>query len=268
MMDHLILAAIGVLMGLYGGLLGIGGSVVMIPALVLLWGENQHLYQASAMICNFFVATSSALSHRKANALMGDIIKLLIPAAVVGVLAGVALSNSAFFASGKSYLLARLFGIFLIYVVVYNCFRLVRSVNGTAARTVSDVRRSMPLTILSGFVTGLGAGLLGMGGGAICVPLQQLLLRMPLRRAIANSAATIISISLIGALYKNLTLGGHNIEIMDSVRIAAVVIPTAAVGGFFGGRLTHTLPRDVVRVAFILLAIAAAYKMLTVTTGG
>jgi len=34
-MDYFILAAIGVVMGLFGGLLGIGGSVVMIPAMVL-----------------------------------------------------------------------------------------------------------------------------------------------------------------------------------------------------------------------------------------
>lgn len=239
----------------------------MIPALVLLWGENQHLYQASAMICNFFVAGSSALAHKEAKALMMDIIKWLVPAATVGVLAGVALSNSHFFTGRRSYLLARLFGIFLIYVIIYNCARFVRSAGGAAPRTVSDVRRSVPLTILSGLVTGLAAGLLGIGGGALCVPLQQLLLRMPLRRAIANSAATIISISLIGALYKNLTLAPHGIELTEPLKIAAVIIPTAAVGGFLGGRLTHALPRDVVRVAFILLAIAAAYKMLTIPAG-
>ena len=139
---YFILAGIGALMGVYGGLLGIGGSVVMIPALVLLWGENQHLYQASAMICNFFVAGSSALAHRKADALMPEVVKFLIPAAVVGVLAGVALSNSRLFAHGRSYLLARLFGIFLVYVVIYNCFRLARSFKGITHRTVSGVRRS------------------------------------------------------------------------------------------------------------------------------
>jgi len=45
-MHYFILATIGVLMGLFGGLLGIGGSVVMIPALVFEVCENQHLYQA------------------------------------------------------------------------------------------------------------------------------------------------------------------------------------------------------------------------------
>jgi len=85
-MDYLILAAIGIVMGLFGGLLGIGGSVVMIPALVFALGENQHLYQASAMICNFFVGTTAAMVHKKADVLVLDVIKWLVPAAAVGII--------------------------------------------------------------------------------------------------------------------------------------------------------------------------------------
>lgn len=62
-MDYFILALIGIAMGSFGGLLGIGGSVVTIPALVLAFGENQHLYQASAMLCNFFVGGAATLVH-------------------------------------------------------------------------------------------------------------------------------------------------------------------------------------------------------------
>ena len=42
-MDYVTLVLIGLSMGLLGGLLGIGGSVVMIPALVFVRGENQRL---------------------------------------------------------------------------------------------------------------------------------------------------------------------------------------------------------------------------------
>jgi len=73
-MEYLALATIGIVMGLFGGLLGIGGSVVMIPALVFLFGENQHLYQASAMICNFFVGGASVVVHKKADVLMTGVI--------------------------------------------------------------------------------------------------------------------------------------------------------------------------------------------------
>ena len=97
-MEYLILGAIGLVMGLFGGLLGIGGSVIMIPALVFAFGENQHLYQASAMICNFFVGAAAVMVHKNANSLVRDVIKWLIPSAIFGIVVGVAVSNSSVFA--------------------------------------------------------------------------------------------------------------------------------------------------------------------------
>jgi uncharacterized membrane protein YfcA len=267
-MDYVILAAIGIMMGLFGGLLGIGGSVFMIPALVFAFGENQHLYQASAMICNFFVGTTAALVHKKADVLVLDVIKWLVPAAAVGIIIGVAISNSSAFARGKSYLLARIFGTFMIYVVVYNCLKLRRSGSRVSDYDISKTRRSIPLTILRGLLTGIPAGLLGIGGGTVCVPAQQLFLRMPLKRAISNSAATIASIALIGAFYKNMTLPQHSIDITESLRIAVCGIPCAIVGAFLGSKAMHKLPSNVVRIVFILLCALACYKLLTVAPAG
>jgi uncharacterized membrane protein YfcA len=263
-MDYLVLAAIGIMMGLFGGLLGIGGSVFMIPALVFAFGENQHLYQASAMICNFFVGTTAAMVHKKADVLVLDVIKWLVPAAAVGIIIGVAISNSSAFARGNSYLLARIFGTFMIYVVIYNCFKLRVGSGRAGDYDISKTRRSILLTILCGLLTGIPAGLLGIGGGTVCVPAQQLFLKMPLKRAISNSAATIASIALVGAFYKNITLPQHSIEITESLRIALFVIPCAIVGAYLGSRAMHKLPSNVVRVVFILLCALACYKLLTV----
>ena len=263
-MDYLIFAAIGIVMGLFGGLLGIGGSIVMIPALVFAFGENQHLYQASAMICNFFVGTTAAMVHKKADVLVLGVIKWLVPAAAVGIIIGVAISNSSAFARGNSYILARTFGLFLIYVIVYNCFKFRRPGSQAGDFDVSKTRKSIPLTVLCGLLTGVPAGLLGIGGGTICVPAQQLFLKMPLKRAISNSAATIASIALVGALYKNMTLPQHTIAITESLRIALFVIPFAIVGAFLGSRAMHKLPSNVVRAVFILLCALACYKLLTV----
>ncbi len=267
-MHYLILATIGILMGFFGGLLGIGGSVVMIPALVFAFGENQHLYQASAMICNFFVGAVSVTVHRRADVLVTDVIKWLIPAAALGIIVGVAISNSSAFAGGNSYLLGRLFGFFMVYVVVYNCLIFGRPRGGTDGFDISRTRRSVPLTILCGLLSGIAAGLLGLGGGTVCVPAQQFFLKMPLKRAISNSAATIASIALIGAFYKNITLSQHNIAIAESLKIAMVVVPGAVVGAFLGSRGMHKLPGNIVRAVFILLAALACYKLLTVAPAG
>jgi hypothetical protein len=266
-MDYAILALIGLAMGSFGGLLGIGGSVVMIPALVLAFGENQHLYQAAAMICNFFVGGAAALVHRKADVLMVEVVTYLIPTAAVGILIGVALSNSSAFARENSHVLARVFGGFVLYVACYNLLKFRNPPGGRDGLDVSGVRRSRGLTMLVGLLTGIPAGLLGIGGGVVCTPLQQLFLRMPLKRAISNSAGTVAAIALFGAVYKNATLPQHDVALSDSLRIAACVIPGAVVGAFAGGRLMHALPKNWVRAVFVALMLLASYRMLTVAPG-
>jgi len=264
MIDFFILGGIGIFMGLFGGLLGIGGSIVMIPAMVFFFGEDQHLYQAAALICNFFVAGSSVIVHRKEGAIVKDVVKWLVPAAAFGMIAGVAISNSSVFARENSYLLARVFGVFLFYVVIYNFFRFGSGAGGENGMDISESRKSPILTILCGLMMGISGGLLGMGGGGVCVPAQQLFLKMPLKRAISNSAATIASVVLIGAFYKNMTLYKQGISVMDSIKIAVVVIPAAIIGGYIGGKLMHKLPRDLVRAIFIILALIAGIKMIMV----
>ena len=262
-----VLIGVGLFMGLSGGLLGIGGSVVMIPALTLFYGENQHLYQASAMICNFFVAAASLIAHRKAEAIIGKTLRWIIPGAVAGILLGVWLSNLPIFAGPNSYWLARIFGVFLLYVIVYNFPKF-----WTRPRTLESMpsrsgRFNSIVSSLIGFLTGTSAGLLGIGAGTVCTPLQQVTMKMPIRNAMSNSAATIVSIAWLGALYKNGTLGQHDIDIMESVRIAVVVMPTAIIGGFLGGHLMHRLPRNLVRALFLGVCVLAAWKLLTVQPG-
>lgn len=270
-MEYLILAGIGIVMGLFGGLLGIGGSIVMIPAMVLVFGlggEKQHLYQAAAMICNFFVAGAATIAHKKAKMLMPSVIKILVPAAVTGVIVGVALSNSPCFAGPRSHYLTRIFGLFTLYVAIYNAAKLLRKTQSQQIENIANVNHSLPLTILTGLVTGITAGLLGIGGGTVCVPLQQILLKIPLKRAISNSAATIILMAVIGATLKNATLAAHGFSPIDSIQKAAIIIPTAILGGFAGAKLVHLLPKNIVRTIFVCLMLLVSYRMLTATPAG
>jgi uncharacterized membrane protein YfcA len=264
-MDFLIPGLIGLVAGVLGGLLGIGGSLIIIPALILYLsytatgyrGDDQHLLQAAAMITNVFVAAPSVLAHHRAGAIMRSVVVWLIPSAIVGIVTGVALSNSTAFARENGAYLAMILCGFLVYVIGYNVFRMLRPPK--PEDDAAERPRVAPgKVICTGLVMGVFAGLLGVGGGAICVPIQQVALKVPLRRAIANSATTIPFASLVGAIHKNLTLADHGMAISDSLFLAAMLIPTAVVGSYFGGRLTHVLPRRVLRVIFILFLATVA----------
>jgi uncharacterized membrane protein YfcA len=263
--DLLIEAVIGLLAGLLGGLLGLGGSVIIIPALILYLshtggytGEKQHLLQAAAMICNVFIAAPSTLAHWRANAMLRPVLRVLIPAALLGIVLGVAVSNSFLFARQNGPYLAMLLAAFFLFVAIYN---VVRAFGHRDLTAEFEENRSYPTwkTALCGIPMGFFAGLLGIGGGTICVPAQQLFLRIPLRRAIANSAMTILFAATLGALYKNASLSVHGESILDSLRLAVMIVPTAICGGYLGGKLTHRISRKTLRVIFIVFMIAIAY---------
>jgi uncharacterized membrane protein YfcA len=267
--DIAILIVIGLGMGVVGGMLGIGGAVFLIPALTFVFDENQHLYQAAAMICIFFVSGAALIAHRKAKAISKEVLVYLMPTAMAGVLGGVAMSNCSFFEGDNDYILARIFGGFLVYVALYNALRLYRSV-----RQGKNLERDEPIkkpnavmASLCGLLTGLTSGLLGIGAGTVATPTQQFFLKRPLREAMSNSAAAIVSMAWLGAIYKNATLAQHGLHFTDSLRIAVCVIPGAIIGGYLGGHLMHTLPKNIVRAVFIGVCIIAAIKLLTVSSG-
>ena len=120
------------------------------------------------------------------------------------------------------------------------------------------------MSAVIGFIKGVAAVLLGIGAGTISTPLQQVILKLPIRRAMSNSAAIIVGISWIGAIYKNWTLPEHGITMVESLKIALWVIPTGLIGGYIGGHLMHRLPRNVVRILFIMILVLAIWNLLLV----
>ncbi|MHC4996798.1 MAG: TSUP family transporter, partial [Planctomycetota bacterium] len=134
----LAIAVLGLVAGTLGGMLGVGGSLIMIPALVMMFGRdgqtegfNLHLYQAAAMIVNLFVAIPATLRHQQAGAVMGAVMKRMLPVAIVMIFVGVWVSNLEVFREGEdgsgggTVLLGRVFGVFMLYVIVRNVVKLV-----------------------------------------------------------------------------------------------------------------------------------------------
>ena len=266
-MEWLIQGMIGLTAGLLGGLLGIGGSIIIIPGMIFYFsytaqgysGSIQHELQAAAMICNLLIAAPAAAAHRRAGAIMKPVVVRLIPSALVGIFLGVAASNSSTFARENGRYLAMILSGFMAYVVVYNLVRLLGK--GSLSKDFDPAGRIATWRIVCvGLPMGLAAGLLGIGGGALCVPAQQVFLRIPLRRAIANSATTIACTAIFGAIYKNATLSLHGVSAVSALRLALLLAPTAVLGSYLGGRLTHVLPGKVLRIAFIVLMTVVAIQ--------
>jgi uncharacterized membrane protein YfcA len=257
--DILSLVVLGLAAGALGGMLGIGGSILMIPVLTLLMGRNYHITQAAAMIVGIFVSIPSMLRHHSLGAVRWDAMKRMLPAGLLVILLGVHLSNRM-----DHDMLLRLFGVFLIYVVATNIIKLLRGEEEPAAH---EQRLTWPRCSLVGAVMGFFAGLLGIGGGLLAVPLLQRVCNLPLRQSIATSSAVICLTAVAGSISKVMALssiadGGAALDPREALLLAACLAPSAAIGALAGATLTHALPLAWVRVAFILLLSWAAAEML------
>ena len=105
------LGAIGVGAGFLAGLLGIGGGLLMVPAMVLLLGFDQHVAQGTSLVVIIPAALLGSVTHyRKQRVSLRDA-ALLAVGGTVGALIG---SLSAL--SVDDTILRRLFGVFLLVV--------------------------------------------------------------------------------------------------------------------------------------------------------
>ena len=274
--ELIALILIGLFAGVVGGLLGVGGSIVMIPAMTEVLGPDQHKYQAAAMIVNFFVVVPAVYQHRRAKAIDPSTVARLIPLAIVGVLVGVGISELPFFAGEGEAYLRMLFGLFLFLVAGWDLYRrsrrgepdsavpngLLASATGGPIKWAQKTRQGRWLFAAAVAVpTGLVAGMLGVGGGILAVPLQRRFLRIPIRTAIANSATIIIATSFVGAIAKNYAFVVENDHTLATFRLAAVLIPTAIIGSLAGSRLTHRLPLKILKTAFFVLLLFAGVRL-------
>jgi uncharacterized protein len=110
-LDAAVLGAIGVTAGVLAGLLGIGGGLVMVPAMVLLLGFDQHVAQGTSLVVIIPAALSGSITHyRNGRTSLRDA-ALLAAGGVFGATLGSVLALSV-----DDTILRRLFAVFLLAV--------------------------------------------------------------------------------------------------------------------------------------------------------
>lgn len=255
------IALIGMTAGTFGGLAGVGGSMVMIPGMALVLGYpsgdahvEQHLYMAAAMGVNVLLAVPAAAKHAKEGKLRWDLFRLLLPAMGVTIVLGVLASNLMAGDSLKTLLAA--------FIILYCGFNLLRVVAKETDFDRDQERATRGRVIFTGASAGLISGLLGLGGGVILVPMLQMLCRVRLRPSIATALAVMPLTAVVGAAFKISTLPSHGLAISEAFTLILIIAPLAMLGSHLGAVLTHKLPLKVVRVVILFLMVAVALKLL------
>jgi len=266
------LLLIGVGAGVLGGLLGIGGGLVMIPAMVLVfgdrvYGENSfHLFKLAALSTAVVLSIPAVRQHVLARAIVPAFVKAIIPFGLLGAIAGVGLGR--LFADEHTVILRRTFGAFMLLAVAGNVWqrrRRARSPEAIGPRSCPSPSRWGRIGAIVGLPAGIVSGLLGVGGGVWAVPSQHFGLGVRLPSAIANSACMIVALAAGAAGLQSVAIANlHDTQlpVWQGLWLALWLSPGAVIGGSIGGRLTHTLPVDLLRNVFYALLVVTGLRLM------
>ncbi|MGH8120104.1 MAG: sulfite exporter TauE/SafE family protein, partial [Gammaproteobacteria bacterium] len=184
--------AVGAGAGIIAGLLGLGGGIVIVPALLYLFilqgmpeSILMHLAVATSLATIVFTSLVSAWAHHRHQAVLWPAVLALAPGIVLGSIAGALLTHHL-----PSHTLRSAFGVFEILVGLQIGFGFK-----PGAHRALPGRGGM---LLAGGGIGAVSTVLGIGGGTLTVPFL-LWCNVHIRNAVATSSACGLPIAAVGA---------------------------------------------------------------------
>ncbi len=230
--------------GLSLGLLGGGGSILTVPALVYLVGQSP---QAAVTTSLAIVGANSALGASFHHAQGTVNWKVAIIFGGIGML-------TAYLAAGLSKLFspALLLVSFALLMLFIGGMMILRRDRDTQTETR---RAGIPLILAGGAGVGLLTGVLGVGGGFLIVPALVMLVGLPMNQAIGTSLVIIAANSAAGLL-------GHLAGNPLDMTLTLIFVSAGLGGTFVGARLARRLPATRLRQAFALFVIVLAVFLL------
>ncbi|MEO4046742.1 sulfite exporter TauE/SafE family protein [Pseudomonas sp. CAU 1711] len=241
--DLLLDLLLGLLLGTVGGLFGIGGGLVAIPALGVLFGLDQQLAQGTALVMVVPNVLLALWRYHQRNRIVFRHAALLSAAGFA-----CAWLASLYAVELQAERMRQAFVIFLVALAVYNLSRLfVRGPTPSA-----ELRRPWPwLGVLGGAAGALG-GLFGVGGAVLAVPVLTTLFGTS--QLVAQGLS--LALALPSTAVTLLTYAGHG-HVDWSMGLPLAVGGLLSIG--WGVRLAHSLPERLLKGLFcgFLLVCAA-----------
>jgi uncharacterized membrane protein YfcA len=264
-----VVLAISYLAGLLGSLVGVGGGIIVVPALTLLLGVGiQKAIAASivSVIATSSGAASSYVRERIANMRLGMVLEV---STVLGALTGALLAAAV-----------PVRGLFLLFacILAYTAWSMLRRPSGQPAdagpdrladrlrlhgsyfdrslgREVSYRVSRTKLGLAVGYLAGVASGLLGIGGGIIKVPVMNLAMGIPIKACTATSNFMIGVTAATGAA----------VYFMRGEVLPFVAAPVAVgvlLGARTGARLLGGMKSGAIRLIFVAVLVVSSAQML------
>lgn len=250
----------GLFVGFFAGLLGIGGGLILVTLMVYLFTVQGfpadrllHLALGTSITSIVFTSISSLRAHHQHGAVRWDILRIAVPGLIVGTLLGTVVADLL-----KSKYLA----IFFVIFVYYSAVQMFANIKPKPTRQLpGKVGMSIAAVIV-----GIVSSLVGVGGGVMTIPLMSLC-NVPMRQAIGTSAALGLPIAVAGTV--GYMVNGLGKDHLPALSVGYVYVPALVgivVGTFitvpWGAKLAHTMPVTRLQKIFAVILFILATRML------
>ncbi|MDR0578133.1 MAG: sulfite exporter TauE/SafE family protein [Candidatus Accumulibacter sp.] len=252
---------LGLFTGFAAGLLGIGGGVVMVPVLTMMFtaqggehaGEALHMALGTSMATILFTSISSLRAHHRHGAVLWGVVFRITPGILCGTLLGTLLA---------SHIPIRPLAIFFALFVCFTAAQMILNLKPKASRELPGT----PGVAGVGVVIGTLSALVAIGGGAMTVPFLTWC-NVKVQNAIGTSSAVGCPIAVGGAL--GYVYNGWSNAMLPPGSLGYVflpallwMVPFSMLAAPLGARTTHRLPVVVLKRIFACLLIVLAGRML------
>lgn len=251
---------LGAFAGTLAGLLGVGGGLVIVPVLVIIFQQQGfssqvlvHLAIGTSLATIIFTSISSVWAHHRRGAVIWPAFWQMMPGIVIGALLGAVIADLL-----PSTGLRTFFGVFELMVAVQMGLNLK-----------PDAHRQLPSRWgmgVAGGVIGTISAIVGIGGGTMTVPFL-VWCNVAMRNAVATSAACGLPIAIGGAL--GFVATGWKLPGLPPASSGYLFWP--AFGGIvlasvvfapLGAKMAHALPGAILKRIFALFIAVLGIRML------
>ncbi len=248
----LLYGIIGLIGGLLSGLIGVGGGIFFVPALVYAAGWNIKEAVAASLVIIIFSSLSGTIRNAKSRDPVNWRVAALLSVAVApSSLIGVAISRVS------------------PDEVVKICFAvLILALALPTARGRKEIAEDgrkipTPLVFVAGIFIGALSGLVGVGGGIMMVPLMVLGLGLTIKRAVSTSLAVAMFTGIVGAAGYVATGFRDPQELLSLLPLVVGSI----IGAWLGVRVRDPLPDGAIRVGFGVFMVVVSLRILGEAAG-
>lgn len=275
LLQILAISAVGALAGLIGAMFGVGGGILIVPALAAGLGVPMHTAIVTSLLCVIATSSAAASKNMQSGAANVRLAMMLEPCTVLGAIAGGVVAG---FLPGST--LMKIFGVTII-AMAYPMMRGVPDEalpndegSGEAARftlpgsyfdaaaksEVSYETRQISALVGISTIAGVLSGLLGVGGGILKVPAMTILGRVPMKAAAATSNLMIGITAVASAV---IYYGRGDV----APALAAACVTGVFVGSRTGVHLAGRLHGHALRLGFGVFMILMGVQLLLKSYG-